>query len=183
MDSKWESLLETDPENEDRDGIFLGDVWNMAAQHSTDPSTQVAAALVTWRGGIVLAAWNEVPPELEGKGYPKCLNTKNLSTEHAERRVLYKAVNNGIDVQGLQLYGTWVGCADCCRTIIQLGIKRVVTFQRLLERTPPKWQDSVQHGIQMMRDSGVQVIGWTGAIRTQYKIRFGGELLSAEDLL
>jgi len=111
------------------------------------------------------------------------LNTKNLSTEHAERRVLYKAVNNGIDVRGLQLYGTWVGCADCCRTIIQLGIKRVVTFRRLLERTPPKWQDSMHHGVQMMRDSGVQVIGWTGVIRTQHKIRFGGELLSAEDLL
>lgn len=183
MGNDWDLFLEDDPENEDRDGIYLCDVWNMASQHSQDPNTQVAAALVSWAGGVVLAGWNEVPAVLTKHGYPKSTETKNYCTEHAERRVLFKANKNRLTTDQLQMYGTWVACSDCARAIIQFGIKRVVTFRRLVERTPSKWNDSVREGLAMMRDSGIQLVGWNGIINTNRVIRFNGEILSPSEVL
>lgn len=178
MVNDWDSLMQYDPENEDRDAVYLTDVWNMASRHSSDPSTQVAAALVSWGGGIVLAGWNEVPPQIANKGYPKCVHTKNFCTEHAERRVLFKAVENRLPTDKLQMYGTWMACAECARAIIQFGIRRVVTFRKLVHRTPPKWQESTFEGLKMMNDAGIQVVGWDGEIHTESTIRFHGETLN-----
>ena len=177
MVNEWDSLMEDDPENEDRDGVYLTDIWNMASQHSADLNTQVASAIVSWSGGIILAGWNEVPPQLASKGYPKCHETKNFCTEHAERRVLYKAVENRLTTDRLQLYTTWAACSECARAIIQFGIKRVVTFRRLVYRTSPSWEQSIREGLTMMRDAGIQVVGWNGEIHTHRSIRFNGELL------
>jgi len=185
MVNDWSSVLDCDQENEDRDALYLKDVFRMASDHSTDPNTQVAAALVSfgWLSGIVLAGWNEVPGGLAAVGYPKTLIDKNYCTEHAERRVLYKAVENGIRTNGLQLYGTWVGCSECARAIIQFGIRRVVTFSALVEQTPPRWSESVWHGLNMMKDSGIQVVGWRGEIVTDKTIRFDGRVISGKDLV
>ena len=183
MDSKWSKLLDYDPENEDRDCLYLSDVWNMASQYSQDPNTQVAAALVTWMGGIILAGWNELPPALCNKGYPKTTNTKNYCFEHAERRVLYKAVSNKVYAEGMQMYGTWIGCSECARAIIQFGISRVVTIRRLVEMTPPKWEESVYNGLSMMRDAGIKVIGWDGELKTNKSIRFDGKVLDPKAMV
>ena len=48
MVNEWDYLMEDDPENEDRDSVYLTDIWNMASQHSADPNTQVASAIVSW---------------------------------------------------------------------------------------------------------------------------------------
>jgi deoxycytidylate deaminase len=183
MVNEWDSFLEDDPENEDRDGLYLCDVWNMASQHSQDPNTQVAAALVSWAGGVVLAGWNEVPPQLLKSGYPKSIQTKNFCTEHAERRVLFKANQNRLPTNRLQMYGTWISCSECARAIIQFEIKRVVTFRRLVEKTPPKWKDSVREGLTMLRDAGIQVVGWNGTLNTSRSILFNGQLLTPTDVL
>jgi dCMP deaminase len=182
MGSKWDNLLVHDQENEDRDGVFLGDVWRMA-EYSQDSNTQVASALVSWTGGLLLAGWNELPTALCNKGYPKSANTKNYCTEHAERRVLYKAVENDIPTKGLQMYGTWIGCSECARAIIQFGITRVVTFRKLVELTPPKWEESVYQGLNMMKDAGITVVGWSGELRPSNKIRFNGELIDKSVIL
>lgn len=183
MVNEWDLLLEDDPENEDRDGLYLCDVWNLASQHSQDTNTQVASALVSWAGGIVLAGWNEVPSQLVKVGYPKNTETKNYCTEHAERRVLFKANENRLTTDRLQMYGTWIACAECARAIIQFGIRRVVTFRRLVERTPLRWSDSVREGLTMMRDSGIQLVGWSGTINTTRVIRFNGEIVSPSEVL
>ena len=183
MVNDWKHLLEDDPENEDRDGIYLCDVWNLASLHSTDPSTQVGSALVSWSGGIIMGGWNEVPPPIASAGHPKTPSAKNYCTEHAERRVLFKAIRNGLRCDCLQLYSTWASCAECSRSIVQLGIRRVVTFRGLVYRTPERWRESVQEGLGMMRDAGVEIIGWNGVIHTENKIRFNGELLDATAVL
>jgi len=183
MGNEWDDLLDCDPENEDRDARYLRDIWEMASAQSQDPNTQVSSALVTWAGGIVLAAWNELPPALCGKGYPRTPETKNYCFEHAERRVLYKSVANKLSVGGLQMYGTWIACAECARAIIEFNISRVVTFRRLVERTPPKWQESVREGLAMMRDAGITVIGWEGNLNSSHTIRFNGEVLGSEALV
>lgn len=180
MDS---SLLKEDPLGWWVDRMYLQDVWAIASAHSTDASTQVAAALVLpKKGGIILSAWNSVPPRVRLSGCNLMPDAKNFCTEHAERSVLFKAIKNGLPTDGLHLYSTWSACAECSRAIIEFGITRFVTFRRLVEATPTKWESSMQSGIQMMRDSGVSVVGWVGDIGSTATIRFGGRTVSAEEL-
>jgi hypothetical protein len=52
----------------------------------------------------------------------------------------------------------------------------------LLERTPYRWRDSITAGGDMLRDAGVQVVGWRGDLGTTYSIRFNGQTVGNEDL-
>ena len=166
------------------DRMYLQDVWKAAASHSVDPNTQVASALVVPNmGGIVLASWNQVPKSIRLTSNTFRPEWKNYYTEHAERSVLYTAIKNGVPTNGLQMYCTWAACAECARAIIDFGVKRVVTFRRLVEMTSPKWEESIKVGVQLMVDSGVQVIGWSGDIASKQTIRFGGKQISASELL
>jgi deoxycytidylate deaminase len=171
MDS---DVLLVDTKNWWVDRMYLQDAMS-AARHSTDPNTQVGAVLVLPAGGVVLSAWNGVPDALIGVGYPKTADTKNYCTEHAERTLL--------PIGGLTMYCTWAACAECSRCIIRFGIKRVVTLRKLVEATSPKWEASIQSGLHMMRDSGIQVVGWSGELGPKYSIRFSGRVVGNEDLL
>jgi hypothetical protein len=65
---------------------------------------------------------------------------------------------------------------------MQFGIKRVVTLNALLERTPYRWRDSITAGGDMLRDAGVELVGWRGDLGTTYNIRFNGQTVGNEDL-
>ena len=180
MDSKWSEVLSEDPANWWVDRMYLQDAF-AAARHSTDPRTQVGAVLVVPVGGVVLASWNAIPENLYD--YECTTETKNYCTEHAERAVVFKALQNGLPTQGLTVYCTWGVCADCARTLIEFGIKRVVTLCRLVEASPERWKDSMHNGLLMMRYSGISTVGWSGDLGTKYSIRFNGQSVGNEDLI
>jgi len=180
MDSE---LLREDRLNWWIDRMHLQDVWSIASKHSTDPRTQVGAALVVPGGaGILLASWNKVPEAVRVTGENLSPEAKNYCTEHAERSVIFKAIKNGIPTKGLHMYCTWASCAECSRAIVEFGIGRVVTLRRLVERTAPKWEPSVRAGLQMMRDSGVDLVGWSGELNNPSPLMFSGELITQEVL-
>jgi hypothetical protein len=164
------------------DRMYLQDAF-AAARHSTDPNTQVGTVLVVPNGmGVVLKSWNHVPSVLESAGYPRKVSDKGFCTEHAERAIIYKAIHNALPTHGLTMYCTWASCAECARCMIQFGIKRVVTLNGLLLRTPYRWRDSITAGSEMLRDAGVQLVGWSGDLGTTYSIRFNGQTVGNEDL-
>ena len=181
MDSDFPIQYPTDSANWWIDRMYLQDAFHVAC-HSTDPNTQVGAVLVVPNGGVLLSSWNHVIPPLETKGYPRKVSDKGFCTEHAERGVLFKAAINKLPVEGLTLYSTWAACAECARSIIQFGVKRVVTLNGLLARTPYRWRDSIQAGADMMSDSDVQLVGWSGDLGTKHTIRFNGQTIGNEDL-
>jgi deoxycytidylate deaminase len=178
MDSDF---LQTDPANWWIDKMYLQTAF-AAARHSVDPRTQVGAVLVVPSVGVLLSAWNHVPPQLHSVGYPRTPETKNYCTEHAERAVIFKALKNGLRTDGLTMYCTWAACSECSRCIIEFGIKRVVTLSRLVDRTDERWRDSIRTGLEMMEDARIQVVGWNGTLGTKYSIRFGGSEITDEDL-
>jgi deoxycytidylate deaminase len=182
MDNEFSKVLSVDTKNWWVDRMYLQDAVH-AARHSTDPSTQVGTVLTLPNMGVVLSSWNHVPPVLESAGYPRKVSDKGFCTEHAERAVVFKAVHNGLPTHGLTMYCTWASCAECARCMIQFGIKRVVTLNALLERTPYRWRDSIIAGSDMLRDAGVQLVGWRGNLGTTYSIRFNGQTVGNEDLL
>ena len=80
MDS---SLLKEDPLGWWVDRMYLQDVWGIAAAHSTDASTQVGAALVLPKmGGILLSAWNSVPPSVRLSGCNLMPDAKKIGRAH-----------------------------------------------------------------------------------------------------
>lgn len=180
MDSNLLNVLSEDPANWWVDRMYLQDAF-AAARHSTDPNTQVGAVLVVPVGGVVLSAWNAIPENLYN--YECTPETKNYCTEHAERAVVFKALQNGLPTQGLTVYCTWGVCAECARTLIEFGIKRVVTLCRLVEASPERWQDSMHNGLLMMKCSGIKTVGWRGDLGTKYSIRFNGQSVGNEDLI
>lgn len=180
MDSDSCFQYPIDAENWWIDRMYLQDAVSVA-RHSEDPSTQVGAILVLPNAGPVLSAWNHVLPVLSERGYPRQVSDKGFCTEHAERAVIFKALKNGLSVGGLTMYCTWAACAECARSIIHFGIRRVVTFNSLVERTPDRWNNSVRAGQEMMMDSGIQLVGWRGDLGTKYSIRFNGQIVENED--
>lgn len=179
MDSDF---LAVDTNNWWIDRMYLQDAV-AASKHSTDTNTQVGAVLVLPAGGVVLSAWNCVPDVLFRAGYPLSVHTKNYCTEHAERNLLFKAIENGLPIGGLTMYCTWAACAECSRCIIRFGVKRVVTLRRLVEMTSPKWEESILSGVRMMRDSGIKVVGWSGDLGIKNTIRFSGREIGNKDLI
>jgi deoxycytidylate deaminase len=175
-------FLEKDVANWWVDRMYLQDAFS-AARHSTDPRTQVGAVLVVPTKGVVLSGWNHVLPQLQAVGYPRNIESKNYCTEHAERTVLFKALKNGLPLQGLTMYCTWAACAECSRCIIDFGIKRVVTLSRLVEGTDERWSESIRAGLEMMSDADIQVVGWRGNLGSKYSIRYSGSEITGEDLI
>jgi len=182
MDSDYSIItLPEDRTNWWVDRMYLQDAF-LSAQHSEDPSTQVGCVLVLPNRGVVLSAWNAVPDAIASAGFPRTTDEKNYCTEHAERAVLFKALQNGLPTKGLWMYSTWSACSECARCIIQLGITKVVTLNRLIERTQPRWKDSIRCGADMMRLSGIRLVGWSGDLGVRHTIRFGGQNIGNEDL-
>lgn len=183
VDSKPSSLLITDEKHWWLDRMYLQDAVR-AAKRSVDPNTQVGSVLVVPTGiGVVVRAWNSVPPKLLQAGYPIRTEEKNYCTEHAERAVIFNAIRNGLKTDGMTMYCTWASCSECARSIINFGISRVVTFSALVDGSSQHWQDSVFHGIRMMRDCGISVVGWRGDIGMEMSMRFGGKKITEKDLI
>lgn len=183
MGSEWNNLLSEDSDSWWVDRMYLQDAWS-AARHSTDPSTQVGTALVAPTGhGVVMKGWNCIHDRLRSRGYPKADISKNYCTEHAERKVIYRTIENGLPIQGFIMYCTWACCAECARTILEFDISKVVTLSRLVEATPERWSESVRNGLTMLRDCGIKVVGWKGDLGVDEMIRFNGKYIGKDALL
>lgn len=183
MVSDPSNYLKSDVKNWWVDRMYLQDAIR-AAKQSSDPSTQVGSVLVVPTGlGVIVRSCNAVPQRLVDAGYPINQEEKNYCTEHSERRLLFDAARRSFSVSGLTMYCTWASCAECSRAIVDFGISRVVTFSALVERTPDRWRESISHGLRMMRDCGISVVGWRGDIGMRCEFRFNGKTVTEADFV
>lgn len=97
-----------------------------AATKSKDP-TQVGAVLVGADGRSVLAtAFNGPPAGVADVPERFDRPAKYLYASHAEQNIVAHAAAHGIRTSGCAIYVTHACCADCAKSLIQAGIKRVV---------------------------------------------------------
>ena len=128
---------------------------------SKDPTTQVGAVIVGKRRRDIAIGYNGFPPGIED--LPERYMdrpTKYLFTQHAERNVLDNA---RFDCADATLVTTMFPCAECTKSLISKGIRRLVTcpVPAPLEergRHVPTWRDSVPASIQMLKEAGVTVL-------------------------
>lgn len=110
------------------DEYFMG-VAKMAAMRSKDPGTQVGACIVDQNNKILSIGYNGMPTGCNDSEMPwdkegEPLDTKYLYVCHAELNAILNY--NGGSLQGAKLYGTLFPCNECCKAIIQSGIKEIV---------------------------------------------------------
>ena len=120
------------------------------AQWSKDPSTKVGSVIIDHLHRVVSLGYNGFPRGVQDR--PDRYNvreTKYLFVCHAERNALDNAP---MPVEGCTLYVPLLPCNECAKSIIQRGIRRVVT------RTP-KRDDTFHWDItkKMFIESGVEL--------------------------
>lgn len=96
------------------------------ASWSKDPSRKIGSCIVDHRKRVISVGYNGFPvgvADLDSRYANR--DTKLMFVCHAERNALD---NSPINVEGATLYCTLFPCNECVKSIIQRGIKRVVTF-------------------------------------------------------
>jgi deoxycytidylate deaminase len=138
-------------------------VYQLAAK-STDRSTHNGAIILDEIGEIAVGGFNH---HLKGYGDEESHHERPLKysvTEHAERDVILQAAALNEPTYFRTMVANWVVCPDCARAIVIAGIKWVVCHKQCMDRTPERWAEMVQLGLDMLIKNDVQVIQWDGVV-------------------
>jgi len=99
----------------------------LIAQRSKDPSTQAGAVIVDQNNIVVGLGYNGWPRGIKDEDLPwgregGFLETKYAYVVHSEENAVYNSNKNTV---GCKIYCTLFPCNECCKTIIQNGIKEI----------------------------------------------------------
>lgn len=157
---------------DDLDLKYLKLSYELAAEFSTDPSTQNGAIIVAvdqdgvdWVHG---EAANHFPTGVVETAERWQRPQKYWYVEHAERGAIYAAAKQGTGTKGGTMYVGWAACCDCARAIIESGISRVFTHHdpfadtRFGQPVSEQWKESIAVALQMLKEAGVK-LDWTDA--------------------
>lgn len=135
------------------DECFMG-VALLAAQRSKDPGTQVGACIVSSENKIVSVGYNGMPIGCSDDVFPweregDFLETKYPYVCHAELNAILNA--SSPKLQGCKIYVSLFPCNECCKAIIQCGIREIIYISDKYADT-----DSVKASKRMMDAAGVR---------------------------
>jgi dCMP deaminase len=121
------------------------------ATWSKDPLTQVGCVIVDSQNRVVSLGFNGFPrgvKDLDKRYMNK--ETKYLFVAHAERNALDNAP---LSVEGCTLYSPLLPCNECAKSIIQKGIKKVVSYNPDEDRPHLNWDITKE----MFKEAEVQL--------------------------
>jgi dCMP deaminase len=95
--------------------------------------SKVGAVLVK-EGNVISFGYNGTPAGMDNSCEEN--NVTKHEVIHAEMNAILKAAKSGNAVDGSTLYLSLSPCKDCCKLIIQSGIKRVVYLEDYRDLTP-----------------------------------------------
>lgn len=114
------------------DEYFMGQAIE-ASLRSKDPSTQVGACIVNSENKQISIGYNGLTNGMDddnfywdspGEETNDIYTTKNFWVAHAEANAILNS--HGADLTGTTIYVTLFPCNECCKLIIQSGIKKVI---------------------------------------------------------
>jgi len=123
---------------------------------SKDQNTQIGAVIVGKDNEIVSTGYNSFPRGIDdGVDERQERPEKYYWFEHAERNSIFNAARIGVSTKGCTMYLTCgMPCADCCRGIINAGIKKVV-IEKIGVTKGNLWNEHSKRSKQMFNESGV----------------------------
>lgn len=118
------------------DWRFL-DLAEHIAQWSKDPRTKVGAVVVDEKKRVVSVGYNGFPRGVsDAENRYDVRSVKHKFVAHAERNALDNAP---LMVDGCILYVPLMPCNECAKSIVQKGIKTVVTYTPYRDGTGFHW--------------------------------------------
>ncbi len=134
------------------DEYFMG-IALLSAKRSKDPSTQVGACIVNQNHKIISVGYNGMPVGCSDDEFPWAREGNTLETKypyvcHAELNAILN--NVGFNLAGCKIYVPLFPCNECCKAIIQSGIRDVIYISDKYAET-----DSVRASKKMMDHAGV----------------------------
>jgi dCMP deaminase len=135
---------------------FLEDAYKAAMILSTDPRTQNGAILVL-QNGFILRDANHFPTGVTETPERWKQPLKYKFVEHAERNVILQAARIGYSTLNATMYVPWFACADCARSIIQAGVKKVVGHDAPFHNRPD-WQNNIDVADTMLKEASIDFI-------------------------
>jgi dCMP deaminase len=134
------------------------------ARTSPDTSNQNGAVLLDPAGHILSFGCNKFPPGVViTSGLLEHREKKLFYIEHAERNTLFAAARKG-PTYNTTLICPWFACADCARAIVLMGVHKVIGHFERMQLTPERWKESVDAGLKLIKDAGVEVEFWSGSL-------------------
>lgn len=158
--------------------------YEIAWANSPDPSTRNGCILIN-PAGQTIAGWNHFPLGMENKKIWLEDRTEKYSrVVHAEVSVITNAARLGISTNNSIVYGTWMSCSNCAKTMIDAGIKKIIAHKspqekaleaakhRALLRGDCEWREDwvtdIEKALIYFKDSGIEfeeIEGFIGGIQ------------------
>lgn len=136
------------------------EIAKQVSKWSKDPSKKVGAICVGNVGGILSQGYNGFPRNISDD--PKRYKNKDIKYKyvvHAEMNCIYHATLSGVSLKDstMYVYGLPV-CHECAKAIIQVGIKKVVTYEEFYFGITDKWEESCNTAEDLFKEAGVEYI-------------------------
>ena len=127
---------------------------------SKDQRTQIGAVIVGRDNEIVSTGYNSFPRGIndnvqERQERPE----KYYWVVHAEMNAILNAARIGVSTKDCTMYLTCgIPCSDCCKGIINAGIKRIYCKKQDTTRNREHWAAHAARSRVMFEESGVEVL-------------------------
>lgn len=131
----------------------------VAVEYSKDPRTQVGAVIING---------DDFSPHSEGyNGMPRGCDDNDESRldapekyfwfSHAERNAMDNAAKLGIPIKGCWIVCTMIPCMDCARSIVQTGLKGVVTVKPTEEHVA-RWGEHFDRTEKLFKECNIELV-------------------------
>lgn len=138
------------------------------AAWSKDPSTKVGAVIAREKRVLSLG-YNGFPKGVwDSRERLENRELKYKLVQHAERNALDQAETS---VEGATLYTTMQPCGECAKSIVQRGIKRVVTLHN--EGVRERWKEEWDVASVLFVEGGVELKVLLGARYPENVLPYG----------
>ena len=122
---------------------------------SKDPSTKVGALIISEDRNIISTGYNGFPRNIEDT--EERLNNRETKYKfilHAEMNCILNALYNGRSVKDCILFVHGLPpCSECTKSIIQAGIKKVITDSKATDN----WKESLKLSLEMLKEANVEI--------------------------
>jgi len=128
-------------------------------QKSKDRRTQIGAVIVGSDNEIVSTGYNSFPRGIDDEQEDRQVRPeKYYWIVHAEMNAILNAARIGVSTKNCTMYLTCgVPCSDCCRGIINSGIKKIYCKIQDTTRNRDHWDAHAARSRVMFEESGVEV--------------------------
>lgn len=128
-------------------------------EKSKDRRTQIGAVIVGSDNEIVSTGYNSFPRGIDDEQEDRQVRPeKYYWIVHAEMNAILNAARIGVSTKNCTMYLTCgVPCSDCCRGIINSGIKKIYCKIQDTTRNRDHWDAHAARSRVMFEESGVEV--------------------------